>query len=58
MFHNIKINIKIKIEKKNLISGISIENERDPQKGLMWICYINGKREDWDYLIEINYNIT
>ena len=28
--------------------GISIENEKDPAAGKMWMVYLNNKRLNWD----------
>ena len=36
------------------LAGREIENEADPNSGLHWVPYINGKREDWSYICENN----
>jgi len=36
------------------ILGIPIENIEEPNKGKIWVCYINNKLQDWTFLCEFN----
>jgi hypothetical protein len=38
--------------------GISIEHDNNPKAGMMWVCYINKKREEWTFLCENNRIVT
>jgi len=39
------------------LNNIEIENAENPAKGKMWVVFINGKKENWDLLVENNYKI-
>jgi hypothetical protein len=38
--------------------GFYIENIDDPDKGLLWKCYINKKEENWNFLCNNNKIIS
>ena len=38
--------------------GIELENEKYPDGGNQWVIYINGKKEDWSSLVEMNRIIS
>lgn len=34
--------------------GFGMENPEEPEKGKVWTCYINNKKENWSMLCELN----